>query len=144
MSISSPRDEEFIKTILGDTPDQQFWIGGKRLCNVSYTFRNNFPMIVCDDFTWSDGTPWKFNRLLPDLAPVTVPSPGTLPSISSAPAIDLRRTGGFGRRSAQVGAPPAARTPVSQRYQECVVWAELGWELANCEEEEKNFICKYW
>ena len=43
-SVHSVRENTF----LGDLSSGETWIGGKRVC------------LTCDEWTWTDGTPWDF------------------------------------------------------------------------------------
>ena len=43
-SVHSARENTF----LGDLSSGETWIGGKRVC------------LTCDEWTWTDGTPWDF------------------------------------------------------------------------------------
>jgi len=142
-SISSVQEEEFIKSLVGaghGHAEKKFWVGGKRECQVSYV--NQFPMRACNDFSWSDGTPWNFNRMTPLSVPVADVETQTPPAFNTLDHVNLRIPGGFGKRSAQ---QQRITPPVSvYTYDECVLWGENGWEPTKCDEEETHFICKYW
>ena len=137
-SISSVKEDEFIQSLVGDT-ENKIWIGGKRNCQVSYV--NQFPMISCDDFSWSDGTSWTFNKMTPLPVPVVGVGSQSPPFIPGEHGLDLRNSGGFGKRSPQTRTLPSVSV---FEYDECVLWGKNGWEPTKCDEEEKNFICKYW
>ena len=138
-SISSAQEEEFIQSVVGHS-EKKFWVGGKRDCQVSYV--NQFPMRVCDDFSWSDGTPWTFNRLTPLPVSVGEVEAQTPPAFLSVDRLDLRENnGGFRRRSPQQRTLPSVSV---YGYDECVLWGKAGWEPTKCDEGENHFICKYW
>jgi len=137
-SISSAQEEEFIQSVVGHS-EKKFWIGGKRDCQVSYV--NQFPMRVCDDFSWSDGTPWTFNRLNPLPVSDGKVEAQTPPAFLSVDRLDLRENnGGFRRRSPQQKTLPSVSV---YGYDECVLWGKAGWEPTKCDEGENHFICKY-